>query len=100
MDEAPVKKQLKCFCARKPMLAMYGVDAQGKLFIHVKVWKQNRIYGEILITEGTVKLRCRECLRWHTVKIRQPGTAVLQETDEPAEVGESGATPLLAEPAS
>lgn len=100
MPEPLVKKPLKCFCTRKPILAMYGLDAQGKLFVHIKIYKQNRVYGEILVTEGTVKLRCRECLRWHTVKIRQPGTAALEETQEPAEVGEPGATPLLAEPAS
>lgn len=100
MTEPPVKKVLKCFCTRRPVLAVYGVNSQGKLFVHIKIWKQNRIFGEILVTDGTVKLHCRECLRWHTVKIRQPGTAVLQEDKEPVEVGESGATPLLAEPAS
>lgn len=99
MAEPPVKKVLKCFCMRKPVLAVYGIDAQGKLFVHVKIWKQSRVYGEVLVTGGTVKLHCRECYRWHTVIIRQPGTAILQEDQEPVEVGEPGATPLLADPA-
>lgn len=100
MAEPSVKKELHCFCSRRPMLAMYGIDGQGKLFVHIKIYKQSRIFGEVLVTDGVVKLHCRECLRWHTVIIRQPGTAVLQEDEEPAEVGEPGATPLLADPAS
>lgn len=75
--------KLCCFCARKPLLAMYGVDEKGKLYVHVRIFKQRRIYGEVLVTEGTVKIHCRECLRWHTVIIIQPGQAQLEETAEP-----------------
>jgi hypothetical protein len=73
---------LRCFCARKPMLATYGIDEHGKLYVHVKVYKQNRIFGEVFITDGVVKLHCRECLRWHRVVMRQPNTATLEETRE------------------
>lgn len=75
--------ELRCFCARGPLLATYGLDEKGKLYVHVRVYKQKRIYGEVLITDGLVKIHCRECLRWHTVVIRQPGKAVLQEDTEP-----------------
>jgi len=78
VTESP-KNELRCFCSRSPLLAVYGVGGDGKLFVHVRVFKQRRIYGEMLVTEGKVKLRCRECLRWHTVVIRQPGKAVLEE---------------------
>lgn len=77
------KNELRCFCSRKPLLATFGVDEQGQLYVHVKIFKQSRIFGEVLITEGRVKLHCRECLRWHTVKIRQPGRAVLEEDSGP-----------------
>ena len=73
------KNELRCFCSRQPLLAIYGVNELGKLYVHVRVFKQRRIYGEVLVTEGTVKLRCRECLRWHTVVIHQPGKAILEE---------------------
>ena len=73
------KNELRCFCSRLPLLAVYGIDEHGKLFVHIRVFKQRRIYGEVLVTEGTVKLHCRECLRWHTVVIKQPGTAILEE---------------------
>jgi hypothetical protein len=76
-------KELRCFCNRKPLLAVYGVDEKGKLYVHVRVYKQARLYGEVLVTDGTVKLRCRECLRWHTVVIVQPGKAKLEETVSP-----------------
>jgi hypothetical protein len=71
--------QLRCFCSRKPLLATYGLDEKGKVYVHVKIYKQARIYGELLITEGVVKVRCRECLRWHRVVIRKAGEAELIE---------------------
>lgn len=64
------------------MLATYGIDEHGKLYVHVKVYKQNRIFGEVFVTDGTVRLHCRECLRWHKVVMRQPGSAILEETRE------------------
>lgn len=74
--------ELRCFCARRPLLARYGNDKE-RLFVHVLIHKQNRIYAEILVTDGVVQLHCRECLRWHTVKIIQPNRATLQESDAP-----------------
>jgi hypothetical protein len=81
------EKELRCFCSREPLLATYGVDHSGTLFVHVKIWKQRRIYGELVVEGGLVKLRCRECLRWHEVRIVQR-RAVLHETsqEEPVSV--------------
>lgn len=73
--------ELRCFCAREPLLATYGVDKRRKLYIHVKIWKARRIFGELVIEGGLVKIRCRNCLRWHVVRIHQQ-RATLQETDE------------------
>ena len=90
-------QELRCFCRRNPLLATYGVDKNQQLFVHVKVYKQNRIFGEVLVTGGTVKLLCRECLRWHTVIIRQSGKAELQEQTVPTEVaGVNYSEPMLA----
>lgn len=75
--------ELRCFCTREPLLATYGIDDKGKLFVHVKVFKQRRVYGEVLVVDGVVKLHCRECLRWHTVIIRQPGKVELKEETDP-----------------
>ncbi len=82
---SPRHKELRCFCARTPLLATYGKDNFGKLFVHVKVYKQRRVYAEVLVTDGKVKVRCRECTRWHTVTIRQPDVVVLEETQTPEE---------------
>jgi len=71
---------LRCFCARKPLLATYGLTQAGKLYVHIKVYKQNRIYGEVVVTEGIVELHCRECLRWQRVVMHQPGKAALEES--------------------
>ena len=93
----PTKNELRCFCSRAPLLAVYGLDKRGQLYVHVKIFKQNRIYGEMLVRGGEVNLHCRECLRWHTVKIVQPGTAVLLEDTEPQPIeSEAPRQPMLA----
>lgn len=78
--------ELRCFCSRTPLLALYGLDKDDKLYIHIKVWKNRRVFGEILVTEGKIQLRCRDCLRWHTIVIRTPGEAHLVETSQPDEL--------------
>lgn len=92
-----VTRQLRCFCARHPLLAVYGINKQGKLFVHIKIWKQGRIYGEVLVTSGVVQLHCRECLRWQKVVIRQPEIAVLEVDEEPAELATNAHDLLLAD---
>ncbi len=75
------EKELRCFCSRQPLLATYGVDSRGKLFLHIKIWKARRIYGELVIEGGLVKIHCRDCLRWHKIRVIQ-NQAVLEQTDE------------------
>lgn len=83
--------ELRCFCSRAPLLAVYGVDDDGRLFVHVRAYKQHRIYAETITYGGEIKLRCRECRRWQKVVFSQPDTASLKEdfvpdaliTDEP-----------------
>jgi hypothetical protein len=85
-------QQLRCFCAHKPLLGIYGIDNRGKLFVHIKVYKADRVFGEVIVT-GDVKIRCRDCYRWHTVVIIQPDRAVLQESTDPeieADVSDTG----------
>lgn len=60
----------RCFCSKRPILGIIGHDAEGT-YLHVKVYKQSRIYGEIIAYSGLVRVRCRECLRWHQVRIRK-----------------------------
>lgn len=88
MREPRTKKELRCFCSRGPLLGTYGLDEKGELYIHVKIFKQRRIFGEIIVQQGRVSLHCRECLRWHTVQIVQPGTAVLVEGSPPSQLEE------------
>lgn len=60
---------MRCFCVGEPLLGVCGVDARGEPWVHVKVWKGQRLYAEVVATSGLVKLRCRKCLRWHKVTI-------------------------------
>lgn len=76
------EKELRCFCRGEPLLATFGVDSKGELFVHVKIYKQNRIYGELVFEGGVVKIRCRNCLRWHRVIFR-PNGVTLSEDEAP-----------------
>jgi hypothetical protein len=86
--------ELRCFCGRKPLLATYGLDEKGRRYVHVKVFKQDRIFGEVVVTEGEVRLHCRECLRWHSVVMRSPSKVLLEETSPPI-VLDANTTPSL-----
>lgn len=76
------EKELRCFCRSEPLLATYGIDSKGQLFVHVKIYKQNRIYGELVFEGGVAKIRCRNCLRWHRV-IFNSRSAALSEDQAP-----------------
>ena len=64
---------------------MYGVDARGRLYVHVKVYKQRKVFAEVICRDGLVEINCRECYRWHTVTIRK-NEAELNEIERPVEV--------------
>lgn len=66
----PWREQIRCFCSRKPLLAMYGKGEDGEPYIHILVYKQRRIYGDIHIDgDANCRIRCRECLRVHRIRI-------------------------------
>lgn len=75
---------LRCFCSRRPLLATYGINEKGELYIEIKVYKQRRIYGHVVVILGTVRLQCRECGRWQVVFV-DPRTSVpkLKEDKSP-----------------
>lgn len=67
-----VPLELRCFCDKKPILALCGRDSSsGEPFVHVKAHRQQRVQAEVVITSGTARIRCRSCLRWHTVRIKR-----------------------------
>jgi hypothetical protein len=85
--------ELRCFCARHPLLATFGVDEKGELYVHIKIFKQQRIFGEVIVMKGDVKLRCRECLRWHRVVMRLPNEVSLVEEVSNPSTSEVSSTP-------
>jgi hypothetical protein len=60
---------MRCFCSRQPLLATYGLTMDGRAYVHVKIYKQKRIYGNLLILQGETLMQCRECFRWHRIRI-------------------------------
>lgn len=60
---------LRCICSRHTKLAEYGVTLDGEPYLHLKIHKQGRVFGEVVATSGIVEVCCRECLRWTRVDI-------------------------------
>lgn len=64
------KNEIRCICGRRPLLAVYGRDSKGELFIHLRVYKSNRTYAEMWVSAAAkVRIRCRECLRIQKISI-------------------------------
>lgn len=80
-------QELRCFCARKPLLATYGRDEQGNVYLHMRIYKQQRIFGEMVVYSGVCKIHCRECLRWHKITFMSvSANPVLVEDEPPVEI--------------
>ena len=48
-------EQMRCICRHKPLLAVCGNDDDG-VFIHVKVYKQSRLYAELFSSMAGVRM--------------------------------------------
>ena len=69
---------------------MYGINSDGKVYIHIKIYKQGRVFGETYHVDGTVLMRCRNCMRWHRVRIVN-AVPKLEETETPVAATENRA---------
>lgn len=79
-------RALRCFCSSRPLLGVYGIDPKdGRAFVHIKVYKQARIYGEHVFKSGELKTKCRVCYRWHHITIRADVAPRLKEIPTPPE---------------
>ncbi len=75
---------VRCFCRNEPLIAVAGRDARsGEPFVHIKSWKGDRLNAEAVVTAGTVRIRCRVCMRWHRLTI----VDVVESAQEPLPVG-------------
>lgn len=78
------RNELRCICCnRQPILAMFGLDEFNRVYLHIKVYKGQRIFGEILVEQGSkIRIRCRECLRWYRIVVGV-GIPKLEESEAP-----------------
>lgn len=61
-------EEIRCFCRGKQLLGIVK-SRRGNTYLHVKVYKNRQIYAEMEMTFGSIKIRCRQCGRWHRVTI-------------------------------
>jgi hypothetical protein len=71
--------QFRCFCSHEPLLAVCGVTDDGQPFVHVKAKRGKRLVTEVVCTSGKVSIRCRDCLRWHSLTIVVDGQPELEQ---------------------
>lgn len=63
-------ERIECVCSRKPLLARGGRWAGGAF-----LWIKNvRAKLDLVVTSGTVRIKCRECNRMHTITIKETVT--------------------------
>lgn len=70
---------IHCVCKYKPKLAVYGINKDGKLFVHVKIYKGNRIFGEFIAEGGIFKIKCRDCFRWYNIHMHGISSVAIDE---------------------
>ena len=75
-------EQMRCICRHKPLLAVCGSDDDG-VFIHVKVYKQNRLYAE-LFSRHPITIRCRDCMRFWNIAIPESNRPRMLERGVPS----------------
>ena len=73
---------LRCFCASRAILAIMKLDRLGKPYVHIKVHKAGQVHGEILFNRGELRVRCRNCYRWHIIRIVQERAVVEDIPDD------------------
>lgn len=79
--DAPRGEQVRCFCTERPLLAVVSIDERTREpIVHIKSWKGKRLYFEIVVVSGVVRVRCRSCLKWMTIKMNRgkPGLREFQ----------------------
>lgn len=70
------------------MLAIWGNDEDNVPYVHVRIFKQGRIYGDVVVNGGKIRICCRECVRWHRISFvgEQKDKAELVQTSTPEEI--------------
>ena len=70
---------LRCTCSRSTKLAEYGATKDGKPYVWLRIFKQARVFGEVIATSGDVNIRCRDCGRFTLVTIRRADIDVVDD---------------------
>ncbi|WGH21915.1 hypothetical protein SEA_TROGGLEHUMPER_31 [Rhodococcus phage Trogglehumper] len=82
------RKQLKCECSKRHLLAYYGLNEEGVPYVHVKAQRQRRIVVNLVIL-GDCEIQCPSCLRWVILSFKDDGEMDKEESlVPPAEIDE------------
>ena len=81
MKKPRTKYELRCVCRYHPLLGMWGMDTDGKPYVHIRVFKGGRLYTEVF-TKHTIEITCRDCFRVQKIIIRS-NDALLDKQAKP-----------------
>ena len=64
-------QEIRCHCRQHSLLGKFAMDdVTGEPVIHIKSWKGGTLYTEVVIVSGVVRIRCRNCYRWHRIRVK------------------------------
>lgn len=87
--KSKTRNPLRCECSSKHLLAFYGVNQAGDIYVHVMSHKQGRPLSNVVIF-GDCEIQCPACYRWHSLTVRRDGKLDRYvNLDPPAEIAES-----------
>lgn len=71
--------QIRCICTARPILAIARVSSSGTRYVHIRIYKQRKVYGEIVIEEGLVRMKCRSCGHWYSLHVKRDSHKAIAE---------------------
>jgi hypothetical protein len=72
--------EVRCTCRVTPLLAVCREDGHGSRYLHIKSTRNRRTDVSVVVTEGDVRIQCRVCSRWTTVKVRRTDLTTRRES--------------------
>jgi hypothetical protein len=76
------EQPFRCTCSREPVLGMYGIDENGRVYFHKIYRRKGEIYDQTY-AQSDVSVWCRVCKRWWNLELNRGNTPSASEVTTP-----------------
>lgn len=76
------RKELRCECRARHLLAFYGMTSKGEPYLHVMSHRQGRVTSNVVIF-GDCEIQCPSCNIWHILTFGKDGRMKRDATLKP-----------------